>query len=140
MIPGCCAANRSTIAGSADDATEFRAPDTKFPDGRISQTLDIPDSLLQFIERHETAPKHGVRINGRLDSFRAAVEQAHAKRVFKVGNHLGHGRLRDTKLSRCLRHAAALHDNGKHVKVAEPEASTNLAFPIDLWSHRFFTI
>jgi hypothetical protein len=100
-----------------------------------AKKFDVPDALLQFIEHRGAPLDERLAILRRLDALRAAVEQAYAERIFKIGDDFRHSRLRDAKLLRRLRHAAVLDRRVKHVQVAQLEPATDLAFPVDPSGH-----
>src|SRR5215470_18782776 len=56
--------------------------------------------------------------------------------MFKVGDHLRNGGLRNTKLLRRLSHASMLNNRHKYMQIAELKPAANLTFPIDFLEHR----
>ena len=119
---------------------ELRTANAQFAHPRISEKLDVLDALSQFVESGKAAPLERSAIRGRLDALSFAIEQPHAQRVLKVGDDLGHGRLRDAELLGRLGHASDPNDRRKHVEIAQTQAPANLAFPVDLLEHRMLPI
>jgi hypothetical protein len=102
---------------------------------RTGHELNVSDSLFQLIENRNAPSYKGATIHRRLDALGSAVEEPDPKRVFKVGDHLGNGGLRNTELLRSLGHASMLNNCHEHVQIAELEPAADLTLPIDLSQH-----
>jgi hypothetical protein len=56
--------------------------------------------------------------------------------MLKIGDNFRNRGLGNSQLYGRLGHAAVLDDRVEHVQVAQPEPTTDLAFPVNFWSHR----
>ena len=86
----------------------------------IGKPLDIPDPLLEFVERGRPASQQRMTITGRNHALGLTVKQLDAERMFEIGDNGRYGRLRHAKLRRGLGHAAPLHHGEEQVQVAQP--------------------
>ena len=70
-----------------------RASDPELSRGRVGEKADLVDTLVQLVEDGNAAFGEGAAILSRLNTVRAAIEQANAERVLHVGNRLRNGGL-----------------------------------------------
>ena len=111
------------------------AADRELAGRRISQELDVPNALLQFVKRDQAAFEQGIAIDRGLDTPSAAIQKPDAEGVFKIDDGFGNGRLRNTKLLGGLGHAAALDDREERVQVSEPQTPADLSIPRNAFGH-----
>src|SRR5712671_249693 len=117
------------------DRSARRTSDPHRAPGRVSQALDVLDSLPQLVEYRARARKQRVPVHGGLDTARAAIEKPRTQRAFEIGNHLRNVGLRYAKLRGGLRHASVLDDREKQVQVPQAETPANLTVGIELSGH-----
>ena len=122
-------------SGNNADAVDSAHPIRTSPAVGFRQELDLPDTLLQFVECGEAAPEQGMAIARGLDAVRATFQKPHADGVLETGDYFRYGRLRHPKLGRGFRHAAALHDRDENMQITQLQAAADLAFPVDFSSH-----
>ena len=89
---------------------------------RVLDGLDFPDPLPEFIEDGDASLDKYAAIRRRLDTFGAAIEERHAKRVLHVGDGPRDGRLGHRKLCGCLRHASGLCHSKQNLQFVELES------------------
>ena len=86
---------------------------------RIGEKLDIPDSLIDFIEGGDAAFEQRAAILRGLDAVRTAVEQRYPECLFCIGKRSRNGRLGYRK-SRCrLRHTAGVGHRQENFQLAK---------------------
>jgi hypothetical protein len=69
----------------------------------IGEKLDLFHTLSELVEHCEAALKQSAAVSRRLYAMRRPIEQAHAKRMLKIGDRLRHDGPRDRELLRRLR-------------------------------------
>src|SRR5438105_2538077 len=98
--------------------------------------FDAPHSLSQLIEHGQAAFEQGVAVNSGLDALWATIEQPHADRSFQIADRLRDRRLSNPQARSGLGHAAAFRDREKNMKIAQPDAPADTAFPVDGFGHK----
>jgi hypothetical protein len=108
--------------GNDPDLRDGRSrTDVYFSYCRVLDGLDFPDPLPEFIEDGDASLDEYAAIRRRLDTFGAAIEERHAKRVLHVGDGPRDGRLGHRKLCGCLRHASGLRHSKQNLQFMELE-------------------
>jgi hypothetical protein len=104
---------RKLAAKCIDDWRKYRrdrlgAAQIHLARARIGQELDLVYALAQFVERRAAAPEQRLAVWGGVDTPRAAIQEPHAKPMFKVADDLRHGGRGDAEFGGRARHAATL--------------------------------
>ena len=112
------------------------------PHRRIGKRCQVLNALSQFVEHCDASLDERAAIRCRLDALPAAIEQAHAEGVFKMGDRRGNGGLRHIEGDRRLPHAAGLNDGEENIQVSQPETAADTVVPLrggghskSLWYH-----
>ena len=113
----------------------LRAFDLHLALRRVGQKLDVPDALLQLVERDRATLEERVTVNRRFNTSSISIEQPDAENVLKVRYDFRYGGLRNSKLYCGLGHAAATHNSKECIQVPQAQAAADISFPVDPFRH-----
>src|SRR5262245_37375548 len=82
-----------------------RACNPDFARCRISQMLDVPDTLFQFVEYCCASFEQRIAVHSWLDSLRRSIQKSHAKRMLKISDDPRDRRLGNSELYSRFSHA-----------------------------------
>src|SRR5581483_1945503 len=108
----------------------FRAAHPHLARRRVGEPFDLPQSLLELIERRPAAAQKRLAVGGELDALRLTVEEPHSQRVLERGDYFRNGRLGDAEIRCRLRHASRFHDRHEDAQVAQTQAPPNKAVQV----------
>src|SRR5262249_61437051 len=102
----------------------------KLPGVWVAERAKPPAATPQPVENRHATLEEGSAERGRLDPLRAAVEQPHAKSIFKLRDGLGDHWMRNTHEFRSLGHGAGLRDREQDMNVAQLYAPADAIGPL----------